>query len=61
MTNRTHFKHNDDLSIPVGNLVEAEAFKDRFGLDEAIHVLETKGTNFAKIAEDPVKLILYLK
>ena len=55
MTKQTHFrtfqiKRNDNLSVPIGNLVWAQAFFERFGLDEVIRAFKTKGTDLAKLA-----------
>ena len=44
-------KRNDNLSVPIGNLVWAQAFFGRFGLDEVIRAFKTKGTDLAKLAE----------
>ena len=56
MANQTRFrtfqiKHNDNLSVPIGNLVWAQAFFERFGLDEVVRAFKTKGTDLAKLAE----------
>ena len=56
MTKQTHFrtfqiKRNDNLSVPIGNLVWAQAFFERFGLDEVVRAFKTKGTDLAKLAE----------
>ena len=56
MTKLTHFrtfqiKRDDNLSIPIGNLIWAQAFFERFGLDEVIRAFKTKGTDLAKLAE----------
>lgn len=46
MANQTRFrtfqiKHNDNLSVPIGNLVWAQAFFERFGLDEVVRAFKT--------------------
>ena len=56
MTKQTRFrtfqiKHNDNLSVPIGNIVWAQAFFERFGLDGVIRAFKTKGTDLAKLAE----------
>ena len=56
MTKQIHFrtfrvKRNDNLSVPIGNLIWAQAFFERFGLDEVIRSLKSKGTDLAKLAE----------
>ena len=56
MTKQIHFrtfrvKRNDNLSVPMGNLIWAQAFFERFGLDEVIRSLKSKGTDLAKLAE----------
>ena len=56
MTKQTHFrtfrvKHNDNLSVPIGSLVWAQAFFERFGLDGIIRTLKTMGTDLAKLTE----------
>ena len=56
MAKQTHFrtfqiKRNDNLSVPIGNLVLVQAFFERFGLDEAVRAFKTKGTDLAKLAE----------
>ena len=56
MTKQTHFrtfrvKRNDNLSVPIGSLVWAQAFFERFGLDEVVREFKTKGTDLAKLAE----------
>ena len=56
MANQTRFrtfqiKHNDNLSVPIGNLVWAQAFFERFGLDEVVRAFKTRGTDLAKLAE----------
>lgn len=40
-------KRNGNLSVPIGNLVWAQAFFERFGLDEVIRAFKTKGTDLA--------------
>ena len=44
-------KRNDNLSVPIGNLVWAQAFFEHFGLDEVVRAFKTKGTDLAKLAE----------
>ena len=44
-------KRNDNLSVPIGNLVWAQAFFERLGLDEVVRAFKTKGTDRAKLAE----------
>ena len=56
MAKQTHFrtfrvKRNDNLSVPIGNLVWAQAFFERFGLDEVIRAFKTKGTDLDKLTE----------
>ena len=56
MTKQTRFrtfliKRNDNLSVPIGNLVWARAFFERFGLDEVIRAFKSKGTDLAKLTE----------
>ena len=56
MTKQTHFrafriKHNDNLSVPIGNLIWAQAFFERFGLDEVVRSFKIKGTDLAKLTE----------
>lgn len=56
MAKQTHFRtfkvsRNDNLSVPIGNLIWAQAFFERFGLDDVIRTFKTKGTDLAKLAE----------
>lgn len=56
MTKQTHFRtsgirRNDNLSVPIGNLLWTEAFFDHFHLRDALSGLKTKGTDLAKLAE----------
>lgn len=56
MTKQTHLrtselKANGNLSVPIGNLLWTEAFFARFGLDDVIGGLKSKGTALDRLAE----------
>ena len=56
MTKQTHLrtseiKVNNNLSVPIGNLLWAEAFFEHFGLYDHIRGLRSKGTDLGKLAE----------
>lgn len=56
MTKQTTFRtstvsKNENLSVPIGNLIWAQAFFERFGLDDVIRTFKTKGTDLAALAE----------
>ncbi|MDR1690276.1 MAG: hypothetical protein LBR42_00345, partial [Candidatus Methanoplasma sp.] len=56
MTKQTHFRTselrpNKNISVPIWNIILAEAFFDRFGLYDTVKGLKTKGIDRRRIAE----------
>ena len=56
MTKQTRFrtseiKVNGNLSVPIGNVLWAEAFFERFGLYDHIRRMKSKGVDLGKLAE----------
>ncbi len=56
MTKQNHFRtseirSNDNISVPIGNILLTEAFFDRFGLYDLIKGLKTKGVDMGKLTE----------
>jgi transposase len=56
MTKQTYLRTseitpNNNISVPIGNIILTEAFFDHFGLYEEIRGLKTKGLDLGKLAE----------
>lgn len=56
MTKQNHFRTseirvNENISVPIGNIMLTEAFFERFGLYDVIRRMKTKGADLGKLTE----------